>query len=530
MFWVNFSSLGWCTFSSAAIYFYLALTHKERILKNKLNIILPALISAFFIYQQWSGHLVALVIQKQWGWAGVWLPSIYSYLYYAYIGISTLLCVALTINLWRKAKTPHEKHLAQLLSLTASISLLLGSVTDIILPLIGQTIIPQFADILVIFWELGIVLAVTEYGLMSLTPIIATERILSTMTDALMLLDTQGTVKLANQAAVELIEIPENGLIGTNFESHVLEKTAVKSLLEETLRCGKSVNQELTFVSRSNRRIPIQVSTSCIIDHMKTTLGFVVVARDITNRKLAEANLRQRNAELKESEDYQRNLLSSLLTGVVTIDPQTHKIVDLNSYASQLFGTRKEDIVGHICHNFICPAESGKCPVTDLKQKIDFSERKILKSDGLKSTVIKSVFTIERGSKEYLIETITDIEPLKQAQASLLESEQRYKYLYEQEKKERTELEEEAKARAQFINVLAHELRTPLTPVLLSVEALSNFLSDNPDSIQYKLISNTLSSAQSLKNRLEELLDLARFARGAFKLKPQLIDTSITFQ
>jgi signal transduction histidine kinase len=120
----------------------------------------------------------------------------------------------------------------------------------------------------------------------------------------------------------------------------------------------------------------------------------------------------------------------------------------------------------------------------------------------------------------------TDIESLKQAQKALFESQEEYKSLYAEEKQHRQELEEEAKAKTQFIDVLAHELRTPLTPVLVSVETLQGLLSPEPDSAPFKLINNTMISAELLRKRLEELLDLARFTRGAFKLKPQLIDTS----
>jgi signal transduction histidine kinase len=98
--------------------------------------------------------------------------------------------------------------------------------------------------------------------------------------------------------------------------------------------------------------------------------------------------------------------------------------------------------------------------------------------------------------------------------------------LYQQEKQHREELEEEAKSRSQFINVIAHELRTPLTPILVSVEMVRDILSKTPESIQYKLINNAFSSADSLRVRLEELLDLARFSRGTFKFNKMLIDTS----
>jgi PAS domain S-box-containing protein len=396
MFWINFSSIGWGAFSFAAIYFYLALTQKERILRHKPLLVLLALITFFFIYQQWTGHLVASVIQKPWGWAGVWSNSIYSYLYFAYIGISTVICVALTINLLYKAQTPREKRVARLLSITATVSLVLGSVTDVVLPITGQTVVPQLADILVMIWEMGIVLSVTKYGLMSLTPVTASDRIVSTMTDSLMLLDTRGVVKIANRAAVEVMETPENELVGASFESYVLEKTPVKSFLEHILRSGQSATEEFTYVSRSGKHIPVQLSASCIIDNTNTTLGFVVVARDITE--------------------------------------------------------------------------------------------------------------------------------LKQAQSSLLESEQRFKGLYESEKQSRQELEEEAKSRALFIDILAHELRTPVTPMLVCSGMLKDLIQSQPGDVLKKLSNNIFSSTVNLSTRLEELLELARYARGTFKLNLQPTD------
>jgi signal transduction histidine kinase len=109
---------------------------------------------------------------------------------------------------------------------------------------------------------------------------------------------------------------------------------------------------------------------------------------------------------------------------------------------------------------------------------------------------------------------------------SLEKADEKIKALYEQEKAHRRELEEEAKARTQFINILAHELRTPLTPILISVEMVKEILSSDKSSLQYKMVSNAFTSAEILRARLEELLDLARFSRGAFKLNIKPIEPS----
>ena len=95
---------------------------------------------------------------------------------------------------------------------------------------------------------------------------------------------------------------------------------------------------------------------------------------------------------------------------------------------------------------------------------------------------------------------------------------------YEKEKRQREELEEEAKNRIRFIDVLAHELRGPLTPIMASVEMLHDMNSANSDKLQKRLIQNISNGTHTLIKRLEELLDLARDARGTFTLNLQPTD------
>ena len=75
-----------------------------------------------------------------------------------------------------------------------------------------------------------------------------------------------------------------------------------------------------------------------------------------------------------------------------------------------------------------------------------------------------------------------------------------------------------------FIDVLAHELRTPLTPVLASTGMLKDLTGRQTDDIRKKLTNNIYNSTQTLAARLEELLDLARYSRGTFKLNIKPIE------
>jgi two-component system, OmpR family, aerobic respiration control sensor histidine kinase ArcB len=104
--------------------------------------------------------------------------------------------------------------------------------------------------------------------------------------------------------------------------------------------------------------------------------------------------------------------------------------------------------------------------------------------------------------------------------------EETFIHLYEMEKKQRLELQEEAKARGMFLDVLAHELRTPLTPVLSSISMLREILEKSDDKTLKRLSENIYSGARTLTERLEELLEVASYSRGTFKLHKQPTDVS----
>ncbi len=125
------------------------------------------------------------------------------------------------------------------------------------------------------------------------------------------------------------------------------------------------------------------------------------------------------------------DIFDHILTGVVIIDETTHTIVDINPAALKMIGLPKEKIIGRVCHDFICPAEKCKCPITDLHQSVDNSERILLSNKGKKTPVLKTVTSMTVDAHTYLIESFVDISKQKTAEESLIESEKKYRLIFE---------------------------------------------------------------------------------------------------
>ena len=147
--------------------------------------------------------------------------------------------------------------------------------------------------------------------------------------------------------------------------------------------------------------------------------GILVNSRDITERNQSEEALRETADQLKV-------IWESVQSGILLIDAATHRIVDANPMALKMFGATRDQVTGAVCHRFICPAEMGKCPVTDLGQSVDGTERAMLKGNGALCPIIKTVTQVTLGGRNHLLESFVDITDRKRAEAELRESEERY--------------------------------------------------------------------------------------------------------
>lgn len=158
--------------------------------------------------------------------------------------------------------------------------------------------------------------------------------------------------------------------------------------------------------------IPVLLTGVAAYDASGKITGYVVTCTD--RGKATTTGL-----ALRESQTWLTPVLDSLPAGVVIIEASSHRVVEVNSTALSMIGARKEEVVGSVCHKFICPASEGHCPITDLHQVVDHSERILLTTSGTSCPIIKSVTTLFLDGKLHLLETCVDITDRKRMEEKL---------------------------------------------------------------------------------------------------------------
>jgi len=250
---------------------------------------------------------------------------------------------------------------------------------------------------------------------------------------------------------------------------------------------------------------------------------FVIVISIIRKRDQAEIENRlielQRAEELlSENNEQLDTVLNSVPCGILVVDEETHIIQDVNSYASNAIGARAEEIIGRECHQFICPAERGKCPVNDMGKLDDNAERVLIKTNGDFIPILKNVARVTMKGSPYLLETFIDITERKKAEEKLKETMTKLERSSSQLAATNKELET-------FSYSVSHDLRSPLRSIDGFSQALMEDYKEQLDETGRDYVRRLRNASQKMAELIDSILKLSRLTRSEMHHVP--IDLSV---
>jgi PAS domain S-box-containing protein len=222
-----------------------------------------------------------------------------------------------------------------------------------------------------------------------------------------------GLIKFSNSSFAAMLGYQVSEVAGIEF-SGLIPPENLELLLERYQKrlAGVPVPSlyETALLHKSGARIPVEVNASTVSFEGKP--ADLVIMRDTTERKQAEE-------ALQESETRLSTIFKNIPTGLFIVNEKTRIIYDVNDSALEAIGLPRGDVVGKVCHRFLCPAEMGSCPICDLGQVVDRSERVLIKPGGARVPILKTVVPIKLKGENYLLESFIDITERKQAEEEL---------------------------------------------------------------------------------------------------------------
>ena len=260
------------------------------------------------------------------------------------------------------------------------------------------------------------------------------ENVIDNSVDAIGIVDRQGRFLLWNQRAEEIYGYASQELAGkTTFDLYP-DPVALERMLSKLRQDGVVREYEIAMKKKDGSIVPMDISISLLKDDQGETIGSVCVARDLSEHKKNEMELKRARDELRR---YSRGLerkvqkrtqaINSILRytpAVVYMKDKHGKYRFVNPRYEELFGIKNEEVQGKTVHEIFSRELAEQFRSNDLlvltqKRSRQVEEQVPLK-DGLHTYLsVKFPLYDEQGNVEGLCGISTDITELKKAQEQL---------------------------------------------------------------------------------------------------------------
>ncbi len=260
--------------------------------------------------------------------------------------------------------------------------------------------------------------------------------IFESMNDALTVMDLNGTITDANEAAVELHGFTfKKELIGRKALDFVAEKDRAQALdnTRKIYQEGRGGTIEYTLLTHDCREIEAEFNAALLHDNLGKPSGFIAVSRDITERKRMEEELRKTAEKLR--------IMFETIGDMFIVTDMELDIVNANEAAAHLLGfSSSEELSGKDIPKLISKGDRAAATKT-LKRTLKTKEGsgtasiecRFLSSGGSEVDVAMTTDLLRDCSGKPLGLTITgrDITERKRMMQQLRDSEEKKRLLFE---------------------------------------------------------------------------------------------------
>ncbi len=280
-FWARFGQLAIVFIPACAFFFSARVVGRHEQLR--IAIVACFLISsALFLLVLFSDLHTSGIYRHQWGFYPRYGPA--GLLFVAYVSATLGACMYL---LWQSYLRSELGSLSRrrIRLMLFGIAIACLSAVDV-LATFGIAVYP-FGFIMLFLFFCIMATVTWHYHLIDITPAVASKKIIETMSDALLVLDENFRICVANPAASLLLQIPEEQLLGAPAEKY-LASMHLGEVFQDLDKGVVVQHREVPYQHSGGTNRVLSLSASRMRDRHATSLASILVLCDITERKLAE--------------------------------------------------------------------------------------------------------------------------------------------------------------------------------------------------------------------------------------------------
>ena len=237
--------------------------------------------------------------------------------------------------------------------------------------------------------------------------------------DGFIIARPSGEIIEANEAACQILGMPEEEIISKGREGLVLPDEQLKKALSRRSETG-SYSGELTFIHNTGSRIPVEVESSIFTNYAGDKLTSIVF-RDISDRKEVEE-------ELKIEQEFSDVILNSL-PGIFFILNTEGRVINWNDRVEEIFEMSAGKIRNRPVVDFVYPEDQELVlqKIQKVLEGVNTTVELKLKTPGDRDLIYKFISSrFDRNGRTYIVGTGIDITSQKKLEneiRSLLQSE-----------------------------------------------------------------------------------------------------------
>ena len=324
--------------------------------------------------------------------------------------------------------------------------------------------------------------------------------------DAIVSKTLDGTIQSWNAGAERIFGYTAEEAIGQHISLVIPpDRLGEEDHIIGRLKAGRRVDHfETERVRKDGRRIPVSLTVSPIKDETGKVVGASKIARDVTDRRRAEAE-RQRFVALAES--------STDFIGICDLEGMP---IFVNRAGLRLVGLDDvEQARATPVPEFFFPEDRPR--IVD-----EFFPSVMEKGHGEVEVRFRHFKTGEARWMAYKVQTLTDADGRPTALATVSQDVTERKLLEDSLRTLAADLSEADRRKDEFLAMLAHELRSPLAPISNAVQVLRMA---GTDKAAVHASSEMLErQVGQMAHLVDDLLDMSRITRGRIELRPERIE------